>query len=82
MVGIPARRSAQEYPDSVELLLSLATVTLSLKLVRDFLERRGDDPARAAPFGPEINQNRPVRPQNVGRETLIGDGLGGHERIS
>jgi hypothetical protein len=51
---------------------------LFAELGGDFLERRGDHPARAAPFRPEIDQHRPGCPQYVGGEALVGDRLGTH----
>src|SRR2546422_210868 len=52
---------------------------LLAELVRNLFERRSDHPARAAPLGPEIYEYRPFRTEDVGREALVGDGLGAHD---
>src|SRR5687768_7361588 len=48
------------------------------ELVAQLLERRRDPLARRAPFGPEIDQDGPVRSKHILLETVVGDGRGGH----
>ena len=47
----------------------------------DLLERRGDHPARAAPFRPEIDEDGLVGAENLLLEAVVGDGLGGHGNL-
>ena len=48
------------------------------ELVADLLERGGNHLTRPAPVGPEIDQHRLVRVEDIGLEAGVGDGLGGH----
>ena len=48
--------------------IDLGDLQLALEIGRDFLQRRRNHFARAAPFGPEIDQHRPGRFQDVGIE--------------
>jgi hypothetical protein len=52
------------------------------QLIADLLECRGDHLARPAPLGPEVDQHRLVRLEDIRLESGIGDGLGGHEGCS
>jgi hypothetical protein len=51
---------------------------LVAELARYLLKGGGDHPAGAAPLGPEIYENRSIGSEHIGREALVGDGLGGH----
>ena len=46
-------------------MLSLTMVDAVAELVAELLERRRDHPARTAPFGPEIDEDRPLGAQHV-----------------
>src|SRR5579884_731088 len=59
--------------------IELGDSDLVAKIVGDFLKRRGDHSARAAPFRPEVHQNRSLGAQYVGSKALVGDSLGGHD---
>src|SRR5439155_24369771 len=51
--------------------VDLGDFDLPLVLLRDLLDDGGDDPAGAAPLGPEIHQNRDLRIQHLGFERAI-----------
>ena len=49
---------------------------LAGELAGEFLQRRADHLAGAAPLGPEVHQHRSLGLQHVGGECLVGDGFG------
>src|SRR2546426_6646161 len=49
----------------------LRDLDLSLVLLCDFLDDRGDDAARTAPFRPEIHQHRNLRIEHFGFERAV-----------
>ena len=52
------------------------------ELLAELLQRRRDHPAGAAPFRPEIDEDRLGRAEHVLLEGGIGDGGKGHGKIS